>query len=37
MKINHDYYTHDLKTIVQLTDDQHNNIVVTTYNIAINQ
>ncbi|WP_032115305.1 hypothetical protein WH390_04825 [Candidatus Arsenophonus nilaparvatae] len=37
MKINYDYYPHDFKTIVQLTDDQHNNIVVTTDNIALNQ
>ncbi|MDR5617671.1 hypothetical protein [Arsenophonus sp.] len=37
MKINHDYYPHDFKTIVQLTDNQHNNIVATTDNIALNQ
>lgn len=37
MKINHNYYPHDFKTIMQLTDDHHNNIVSTTDNIAFNQ
>lgn len=36
MNIDYNYYPLDFKTIVQLTDNQHNNIVAATDNIMLN-